>query len=150
MLRHCGAYKIMRKKAEFYRTNRCKFHASQTSAVFLTCRVEFVAAVKMHVQLQAKIHGVLLKQFFSWFLRLSLNGFVRFSLKIREKQELLRYNFYFNLTVIKFLNGKLYSDTERGTFDWQNNFNLLQVQFTFRTISNSFRTKQQLAKDNSF
>ena len=76
----------MRKKAEFYRTNRCKFHASQTSAVFLTCRVEFVAAVKMHVQLQAKIHGVLLKQLFSWFLRLSLNGFVRFSLKMREKQ----------------------------------------------------------------
>ena len=76
----------MRKKAELYRTNRCKFHASQTSAVFLTCRVEFVAAVKMHVQLQAKIHGELLKQFFSWFLRLSLNGFVRFSFKIREKQ----------------------------------------------------------------
>jgi len=76
----------MRKKAEFYRTTHCKFNASQTSAVFLTCRVEFVAAVKMHVQLQAKIHGVLLKQLFSLFLRLSLNGFVSFSLKIREKQ----------------------------------------------------------------
>ena len=61
----------------------------------------------------------------------------------------MQYNFYFNLRVIKFVYGKLYSDTERGTFDWQNNFNL-QVQFTFRTISNSFRTKQQLAKDNSF
>ena len=76
----------MRKEAEFFRTTRCKFNASQTSAVFLTCRVEFVAAVKVHVQLQAKIHGVLLEQFFSWFLRLSLNVFVRFSLKIREKQ----------------------------------------------------------------
>ena len=74
------------EESRILRTNRCKFHASQTSAVFLTCRVEFVAAVKMHVQLQAKIHGVLLKQFFSWFIRLSLNGFVRFSLKIREKQ----------------------------------------------------------------
>ena len=73
----------MRKKVEFYKTTRCKFNASQTSAVFLTCRVEFVAAVIMHVQLQTKIHGVLLKQFFFWFLRLSLNGFVRFCL---EKQ----------------------------------------------------------------
>ena len=51
----------MRKKAEFYRTNRCKFNASQTSAVFLTCRVEFVAAVKIHVQLQANIHGAVNK-----------------------------------------------------------------------------------------
>ena len=76
----------MSKKVEFYKTTRCKFNASQTSAVFLTCRVEFVAAVKVHVQLQAKIHGALLEQFFSWFLRLSLNVFVRFSLKIREKQ----------------------------------------------------------------
>ena len=57
------------KEVEFYKTTRCKFNASQTSAVFLTCRVEFVAAVIMHVQLQSKIHGVLLKQFFflvSW------------------------------------------------------------------------------------
>ena len=75
----------MSKKVEFYKTTHCKFNASQTSAVFLTCRVEFVAAVIMHVQLQTKIHGVLLKHFF-WFLRLSLNGFVRFCLKIREKQ----------------------------------------------------------------
>ena len=76
----------MSKKVKFYKITRCKFNASQTSAVFLTCRVEFVAAVIMHVQLQTKIHGVLLKQFFFWFLRLSLNGFVRFCLKIRGKQ----------------------------------------------------------------
>ena len=75
------------KEVEFYKTTRCKFNASQTSAVFLTCRVEFVAAVIMHVQLQSKIHGVLLKQFFFfWFLGLSFNGFVRFCLMIRDKQ----------------------------------------------------------------
>ena len=52
----------MSKKVEFYKTTRCKFNASQTSAVFFTCRVEFVAALIMHVQLL--IHGVLVKQFF--------------------------------------------------------------------------------------
>ena len=80
-----------------------------------------------------------LKQFLSWFLRLSLNGFVRFSLKIKGKQRTLRYNFQFNLRV-KFVNAKWYSDTKRGTSDSQNNFNL-HVRFTFCTISNSFRAQ---------
>ena len=75
----------MSKKVKFYKTTRCKFNASQTSAVFLTCRVEFVAAVIMHVQLQTKIHGVLLKQFFFLVSSSFLKWFCKILFKDKRK-----------------------------------------------------------------